>query len=213
MKKNAFTPTASAVLAVLASGAPLKARDISANSDLPLKDVNRALYGELKQHVRRDSGYRWSATTAKGAVSRRGRAAAPPVTVEAEAPREPMRAAGVSAINIADVSEARRLRLALQRIGEETRPDLSLAHVLMLLRIAEAGEEGVESSTLAAEVGVSAASVSRTARSFGKVHYSKKHPGFELVELGFDPGDNRRRLVRLTMEGRLLVKRVLGALK
>lgn len=119
----------------------------------------------------------------------------------------------VSATSIADVANARRLRLALQRICDETRPDLSLSHVLMLMRIAEAGDEGVESSQLAADVGVSAASVSRTMRAFGKVHYCKKHLGFDLVEIGFDPLDNRRRLARLTPEGRLLVRRVLEAIE
>jgi DNA-binding MarR family transcriptional regulator len=90
---------------------------------------------------------------------------------------------------------------------------LSLSHVLMLMRIAEAGDEGVESSQLAADGGVSAASVSRTMRAFWKVQYSKKHPGFDLVEFGFDLLDNRRRLARLTPEGRLLVRRALEAIK
>lgn len=108
--------------------------------------------------------------------------------------------------------EARCLRTALTELADATTVDLHVRQVLILLRIAEGGDQGVDAGRLAEDTGASPASVSRTVRTLGEIHYNKQHEGFGLVELMFDPTDNRRRVIKLTPDGRALLRGVLGKL-
>lgn len=110
------------------------------------------------------------------------------------------------------VEEVRSLRGALSELSRATTADLQLRHVLILLRVAEAGDTGVDAGRLAEDTDTSPASVSRTVRTLGEIHYSKQHEGFGLVELKFDPTDNRKRVITLTPDGRALVRDVLRRL-
>jgi DNA-binding MarR family transcriptional regulator len=106
--------------------------------------------------------------------------------------------------------ESRSLRNALAALAEATTVDLQVRQVMILLRIAEGGDQGVDAGRLAEDTGASPASVSRTVRTLGEIHYSKEHAGFGLVEIQFDPTDNRRRVIKLTPDGRALIRTVLG---
>lgn len=108
--------------------------------------------------------------------------------------------------------EARSLRSALTEFAKATTVDLQVRQVMIFLRIAEAGDQGVDAGRLAEDTGASPASVSRTVRTLGEIHYAKQHEGYGLVELQFDPTDNRRRIIKLTPDGRALLRTVLGKL-
>lgn len=110
------------------------------------------------------------------------------------------------------VEETRSLRAALTELAKATTVDLQVRQVLILLRVAEAGDQGVDAGRLAEDTGASPASVSRTVRTLGEIHYAKQHEGFGLVELQFDPTDNRKRVIKLTPDGRALLRAVLGKL-
>lgn len=110
------------------------------------------------------------------------------------------------------VEGARALRKALDVLATETGRELNITQALVLLRIAEAGDEGVDAGRLAEATGASPAAISRTVRILGEVHYLKQHEGFGLVDLQFDPTDNRKRVVRLTADGRVLINQMAAKL-
>ena len=111
---------------------------------------------------------------------------------------------------MANERKAARLRAALDTLARGASIDLSVRQVLILLRIAQAGDLGVDQGRLTEDTGVSPAAVSRTIRTLGDTHYSKRHEGFGLVHFEFDPTDNRRRIVRLSDAGRDLIADVLA---
>ena len=102
----------------------------------------------------------------------------------------------------------RKLLDSLREIEKGASRELNLAQIMMLLEIARAGDAGMDQGHLAEATGASPAAVSRTVRIFGRIHYAKQHAGFGLVEHGFDPTDNRRRIVRLSRDGQALIGRV-----
>lgn len=110
------------------------------------------------------------------------------------------------------IEGARTLRRALDVLAEATGRELNITQVLVLLRIAESGDMGVDAGKLAEFTGASPAAISRTVRILGEVHYMKQHEGFGLVDLQFDPTDNRRRVVRLTADGRVLINQMAAKL-
>lgn len=201
------------VLDLLSKSEPLKAREIATRLDVELNDVNRALYGTLARRVRKDRTYRWSVSSARPRASVKAGSASARVVRAARA------GSGTTATEYsptsggrAITSGARQLRKALQLVTDETQREMNLTQILMLLRVAEAGDQGIESHQLVEDVGASASAVSRTMRILGRVHYSKRHAGFGLVEMNIDPADNRLRIVKLSPAGRVLVHRVLTAL-
>lgn len=110
------------------------------------------------------------------------------------------------------IEGARALRSAVDVLAVATGRELNITQVLMLLRIAEAGDVGVETSQLPDMTGASPAAVSRTIRILGEVHYMKQHEGFGLVEISFDPYDNRKRIAKLTADGRVLLHKMASKL-
>lgn len=108
------------------------------------------------------------------------------------------------------IEGARIMRNALDVLAAATGRELNITQVLMLLRIAEAGDEGVDAARLSEDTGASPAAVSRTVRILGEVHYMKQHEGFGLVEFYLDPMDNRRRIVRLSADGRVLLNKMVA---
>lgn len=103
------------------------------------------------------------------------------------------------------------LRVA-QLVAEEMDRDAPLLQVMAFLRIASAGEAGVDSGQLLNELKASSASMSRTTQALSAVHYQKDREGFGLVEITFDAQDKRRRIVRLTPKGEKLAAKLAAAM-
>lgn len=104
-----------------------------------------------------------------------------------------------------------RLIKALETLDRGAR-DLNLTQVTLLLHVAHAGDNGIDQGRLAELAGASPASVSRTVRILGDMHYDKSRAGYGLVSFDFDPTDNRKRVVRLTAAGKRLIERVVSDL-
>ncbi len=102
-----------------------------------------------------------------------------------------------------------RLRRAMQVVAAGTDRTINLTQLLTLLVVAEAGDAGIDQGRLSESVGASSAATSRTVRILGPVHYNKKHEGYGLVDFEMDRTDNRRRVIRLSPDGRALVARML----
>jgi DNA-binding MarR family transcriptional regulator len=83
-----------------------------------------------------------------------------------------------------------------------------LSYVAAFLRIAHAGDVGVDQGRLQEELGMSSSGISRTIQALSDVHWLKDRPGLKLVERMLDPTDNRRRALRLSPAGRALLHRL-----
>lgn len=106
------------------------------------------------------------------------------------------------------MSRQHRIYQALEQIAIFTDRDVPLLQVLALLRIAQAGEQGIDQGQLSFELKASSAAVSRTVRALGEVHYLKDRQGFQLIDIALDPKDNRRRIAKLTPKGRQLLSQI-----
>lgn len=195
----------SRIVDLLAASDGMLARDIAKRLNVGLQEVNQIIYGPLRDLVRRNSSYHWSLRSSKVAKKRSDVSRQPR---PAENRQESRRSSQEQWLQ----RGADKLENALAVLASATTSGLPLNHVSILLRVAAAGDQGIDAGKLAEVAGVSPASVSRTTRTLGAVHYNKRHEGFGLVEVQFDPTDNRRRVIRLTADGRALVSDILGKL-
>lgn len=97
----------------------------------------------------------------------------------------------------------------MQTLAGEIDSDEQLSMALVFLRVAAAGGVGIDQGKLQDELQLSSAATSRTVQSLGKVHYSKKRDGYDLVDRAFDATDNRRRMLRLTPKGERLMAKLM----
>ena len=88
-----------------------------------------------------------------------------------------------------------------------------LTQLLVLLRVAAAGDEGIDQGKLQDELQMSSAGISRTIQALGDTHYLKDRAGYGLVSRAFDPTDNRRRLIKLTARGEKAIERTLAMME
>lgn len=99
-----------------------------------------------------------------------------------------------------------------QIVAEEMDRDAPLLQVMAFLRIASAGEAGVDSGQLLSELKTSSAAMSRTTQALSPVHYLKDREGFGLVDITFDAQDKRKRIVRLAPKGEKLAAKLAAAM-
>ena len=107
--------------------------------------------------------------------------------------------------------QAGSLYRLMQTIGEVLDRDIPLLHVSALLRIAMAGDEGIDQNALMTELKISASAMSRIVQLLSSVHYMKDKEGFGYVERVFDPVDNRKRNLRLTAAGEKALAKMIDA--
>jgi len=83
--------------------------------------------------------------------------------------------------------------------------EIPLQHLRTFLRVAMAGDAGIDQQKLQRETESSSAGMSRTVRALSNVSWDKRRVGHGVVEVTIDPSDNRRRIVRLTPKGKALL--------
>lgn len=96
---------------------------------------------------------------------------------------------------------------ALEVLREELgRPDLQVQTILVLLHVARLGE--IPMAQLEDLTGMSQASISRNVALLADGR--PKDPGFGLIEAAEDPHYRRRKIVRITERGKIVVARTFG---
>ena len=106
------------------------------------------------------------------------------------------------------VSGASALYEALQMLADELHRDAPMTQYMALLRIALAGDEGIDQAKVMDSLNISSAGMSRTVQALGPVHYMKDRDGFNLVDRAMDVTDNRKRVLKLTPKGEKLMAKV-----
>lgn len=102
---------------------------------------------------------------------------------------------------------ARMLELLLRELGRR----VSVRHAWTLLRIAEAGHEGIDQRIVARQIGNAAAT--RAVYALGDIGWRRDADGYgrvgvDLIESRIDPRNHRLRRLTLTSSGRRLVERL-----
>lgn len=100
-----------------------------------------------------------------------------------------------------NVLAVQKLLNALNVIATELGPDLTLRQLSGLLHIAQAGNSGIDGTTLERKMNSSQAATSRTMKLLGPTH--------GLAEYYLDQADGRRRLARLCPKGEKLLNHAL----
>jgi len=93
-------------------------------------------------------------------------------------------------------------------LGEELDREIPLNHLRTLFRVGMAGDVGIDQGELQRAIGLSSAGISRTVRALSRISYDKKRAGYDVVEYQRDPIDNRRRVIRLTANGKALFEKL-----
>ena len=96
----------------------------------------------------------------------------------------------------------------LKVLGDEIDREVRITVPLVLLRIAQAGDAGVDSAQVARELKISSSSMNRITQTLGDLHYSKDGEGFGLVERTLDSKDLRMRILRLTPKGQRVITKL-----
>lgn len=98
-------------------------------------------------------------------------------------------------------------------LADELDRDAPLLQPMALIRIAQAGDVGMEQGRLMDDLKTSSASASRTVQTLGPMHYLKDREGYGLVERQFDQMDNRKRTLRLTPKGERVMAKLQAVLE
>lgn len=85
---------------------------------------------------------------------------------------------------------------------------MQLSTALTLLYIASRQDEGVTTQDLQKWLGLSSASASRNTYYWGEGTPDMPHAGYGLIDVAIDPGDRRRRILRLTPRGEAFVNQL-----
>lgn len=87
--------------------------------------------------------------------------------------------------------------------------EMPLPQVHCLFILAKAGEEGMSLTELANKAEIAMATASRYIGNMGKINRFREE-GFQLVEAFEDPLERRRKIIRLTPKGKVLINRITG---
>lgn len=109
------------------------------------------------------------------------------------------------------IGEAATLYRFVQELADVLDREAPITQALAFLRVAMAGDVGIDQGKLADDLKISSAGSSRTIQALSTIHYLKDRPGYGLVERVFDPTDNRKRELKLTAKGRRAVDKLLEA--
>lgn len=105
-------------------------------------------------------------------------------------------------------AQAMRLLHLTQAAMAELDRDLPINYLAVLFRVAAAGDDGVDQAQAMDELHMNSASMSRTVQSLSDTHWRKDRPGAGYIDRAMDPQDLRRRILRLTKEGKDAVARI-----
>ncbi len=94
----------------------------------------------------------------------------------------------------------------LQALQAAMGPQTTLSQASMLLMIAE--RPSITASELAGQAGMTVAAVSRFVAVMGKGRKGALSPGRRLIAVKADPGDQRLKLLQLTIQGETLLQEV-----
>jgi DNA-binding MarR family transcriptional regulator len=111
------------------------------------------------------------------------------------------------------LGEATSLLRLMQEMADVLDREAPLTQAIAFLRIAAAGDMGIDQGRLADDLKLSSAGASRTIQALSSIHYLKDRPGYGLVERVFDPTDNRKRELKLTSKGEKAVEKLIDAAK
>jgi DNA-binding MarR family transcriptional regulator len=104
----------------------------------------------------------------------------------------------------------------LQRIFEilvkEFDRDCPVNQPYAFVRVANAGEAGLDQARLQDDMQLSSAGISRLVQALSKVSYQKDREGFDVIERRFDARDNRFRSLVLTSKGERVLNKLIDAL-
>ena len=87
--------------------------------------------------------------------------------------------------------------------------EMPLPQVHCLFLLAKAGETGMSLTELSKAAEIAMATASRYIGNLGKINRFKEE-GFNLVESYEDPMERRKKIIRLTPKGRVLINRLIG---
>lgn len=79
--------------------------------------------------------------------------------------------------------------------------DRPLTLALVFSRVAASGPSGVLMTSVQRDLRLTPAQMTRTVQTLSTLHYRKKTPGLDLLEVSNDTGNARYRLLRLTNKG------------
>ena len=104
---------------------------------------------------------------------------------------------------------------ALQTLSDELGRELPVTQLLITLRLAVAGDIGIDNQKVMDEVELSSAGMVRAIATLGAPNEAKgaKEGGLGVIERLTDPKDQRRRVLRLTPKGQKAVAKALEQLK
>jgi DNA-binding MarR family transcriptional regulator len=115
-------------------------------------------------------------------------------------------------------SEAQALLKLMTAIADAFDRETAITTVLTFLKIAAAGEAGIDQGRLMKELDISSAGISRTVQTLSPLSWVKDKfghpvPGMDLVDNTFTLGDRRLRTIVLKPKGRALVSKLYEAFK
>lgn len=113
----------------------------------------------------------------------------------------------------ADKQVMRSLKRALYRFNQFD-PKMQVSTILTLLEIAEAEMEGAPISVqdIEKKVGLLSGTSSRNVYYWGEGHKDMRG-GHEMITIGFDVSDRRKRSLRMTSKGKAFINQLLEGVK
>jgi DNA-binding MarR family transcriptional regulator len=103
-----------------------------------------------------------------------------------------------------ELQKALRLIAGIRQID----PEMPLQQAHCFLLIAEA-EDGLSLSELASKANIGLATASRYVGALGKINRHRE-AGLQIIESFEDPMERRKKIIRLTLKGKLALKQALG---
>lgn len=87
-------------------------------------------------------------------------------------------------------------------------PDMPLSQAKCLFIVAKE-EEGMSLSDIAKKAGIGLATASRYIGALGNINRHKEE-GLKLIESFEDPMERRKKIIRLTVKGKIAIRKILG---
>lgn len=103
-----------------------------------------------------------------------------------------------------ETKEVIKLLSGLQRID----PEMPLQQALCLFVISES-EDGMSLTDIAKKVGIGLATASRYVSALGRVTRHRTE-GLNFIESFEDPMERRKKIIRMTMKGKIALRNILG---